>query len=1544
MEDSKNQISSISQTPSPVLGGKERREAVNLWKSIADSKSRINLMRVLIKEGMGLAELEQFQLDLSSKFRSSKFTSSKPSVVQQESKLVEQTMKLKLADELAYYKELCAARTKLRRQIAKTLKNNSRPFRRAMKELQQEEKKRKEDLSKKFKEKVSHLKNKYKSRHSKSEENEDIPEDMKNYVHLTVFNKKKYEDTVPDNYDVKVIGEVKLTVEEMEVLKLHPKFCVTGVLDEVEFEHEQEAALAKVRMQVTKEKEQEDLTSEEIQLEEDLEAKTRQVYNPIEDTYDSRKRKVTDLKECSRITLPRPISPDEEAALEIRKNSQMKIFKEYCKENTNKKGEIKSNLTRQEPMGLKSLQKRIAAGEIVIMKTDKSAKFAVTTPEKYLEMGLEHVGKDEKITRAKIIEMEETLNGHNKAWANIWGTGQDHKHFERVVASKTTHSENVADLYLMFKDHKPGLKTRPTATGCSSNTLGLSNAVAEVLEAVANSEKRRYNTISSEDLLSRIHLSNKKILEKQLTWEKTRVKKLRCIKCKIMEKIDCVNTELHNWEDILENTEEQGDAKEVSKDLEEIKQASIIASKEIQNWICCGQEIQDQLERSCEACGPGITNWDAEFSIVGSDVKALYPSIQSESSGKIIRKRIEKTKLEFEGFSVEKALAYIAMNPELTTDLDEIAHILPSRKSGKTTKLKISAIKQDWDPKDKFEFKQVDLSQQDKKNIVARVVEIATRALFQNHGYKFGNEYYKQTEGGSIGDRWTGCASELVMQTWAEEYQEILTRSKLEVLLLSGYVDDGRQITSSFPLGARYNKVSRSFEITEAALEEDKNLKHGGESNNQRMARICLDAMNDINKDLEFTVEAPEDFPNEQLPTLDFKLWQEADKTINHSYFQKPMKSPLTIMARSGMGKQQKMQILSNELTRRLSNTNINNTTKQEITRIIEEFTKELKNSEYHQETAKQIVMSGIRGHRTRITRRTANGQEFYRPAHKTVNTRNKKKIMARQNWFRIDKEEQEHNEQNTKNTKNKNNNKTKHKKQENLNQNNTKNQIKAVMFIPYTPDGELAKLLRKNEEDLSKITDCKIKIIERAGTKLQDLITRSDPWKGSDCHRPNCLPCLTKIKTEKYKNQDCHKRSIVYETRCLTCQEQEHNRIDNLEIEESEKREQKLRTKLYKYIGETSRSGFERGWEHLNDLAQLKPTSHMLKHILLTHPEQDMSEVQFGMRTTRTCMSSFERQIYESVSIQKERQEHFVLNSRTEYNRCSLPRIRTQVGEQDIKEYNEEIRKEKLEEEKIEKLIINLRKQRNKARLMPGKALNQGTKRRKINSEDYITIKEIWGKPEKTESKKNKAESQLEQEPRIKKLRTEQEEEKHWNTAPVLEQEQESTPSKQEDEEQIPEPPIMGQELDEQETRWEKPRDWEQVLRNHRERIQKEEQEITARMELKKKKENSWELYRLSKKFLTENNEKWNRRKEKEQEEISRLERLEQARNQGIKTRLKLLGKEQEKRISEIPSQIMEQVELEQKKQETLELKRAKESLWRLRKTEKNWNKLKKI
>ena len=976
------------------------------------------------------------------------------------------------------------------------------------------------------------------------------------------------------------------------------------------------------------------------------------------------------------------------------------------------------------------------------------------------------------------------------------------------------------------------------------------------------------------------------------------------------------------------------------------------------NNDCCGQEISQELGRNCEGCGPGITHWDTKYSLVGSDVKALYPSIQSESTGKIIRTRIEKTRLEFEGFSQEKALAYVAMNLDLTTDIQEIEHLLPTRKSGKNSKLKISAIKQDWDPRDKFEFKNEPISYQDRKKIIARVVEIATRALFENHAYKFGNEHFKQEKGGSIGDRWTGCASELVMQSWSEEYEKILTRSNVEVLLLSGYVDDGRQVTSSLPLGSRFNKNEKMFQFSEAAELEDKKLQVRGESNNQRMARITQEAMNSVNMDLEFTVESPEDFEGEKLPTLDFKVWQEEDQSLNHTYYQKEMKSPLVIMARSGMAKQQKIQILANELTRRLSNIGKNCNIQEEQESVIEQFTREVRNSEYHHRTAQEIVVSGIRGYRTKITRRIASGQEFYRPAHRTVNQRTKKKLLSRENWYKQDQLK----EQNSENYHRigtgppyKKGTKPKMEQQKEQNE----NKIKAVMFVPYTEGSELARKLRENEENINKITHNRVKIIERTGTKLQDLLTKSDPWKGTDCQRQNCLLCFTKNRTEKLRTQECHKRNVVYETRCLTCQEMEQEKIENMDIGEKEKLELKNKIKIYKYIGETSRSTFERGWEHLNDLAQLKTGSHMLKHVLLNHPDQDMEQVAFGMKILRTCKSSFERQIYESVAIQHERKEHHILNSRTEYNRCSIPRLSTQVGDKEFEKYSKELREEKEQEEKLEQMARKIRKERNKARLRPSKEPNQGTKRRKINDQEYITITEVWGAPEKSEQVKIKTREQPDAEPRSKRTKVDQEQEEQQGnyeiTAPkcqkfkleILEPElrndnqqacritkrKPANNEKLSNCQRIENKIIQGTPTN---LEWEQPIDWEQMLQDRKSRLEQEERELKERLELQRKKTEGWELYRLCKNFLEQNDTRWNKRKEKEQMERERLGRLEIAMQKGTKRRINQLEQEQEKRITKLPHQIQQELELEQRKEERKELKRAKETLYKLRNAEK--------
>ena len=164
---------------------------------------------------------------------------------------------------------------------------------------------------------------------------------------------------------------------------------------------------------------------------------------------------------------------------------------------------------------MKSLQKRIREDDLIVMKTDKSSKLVVTDKETYKKMGEEHTKKDREVSKEEVEKMEKCLNSHTVAWSVMFRSGQDHDHEARIISSKTSSSGNVSSLYLMYKDHKPGNKTRPVATGHSSNTIGLSNAISEVTEAVSRTEEDPYNVVSSEDMLARMHKATEKIIARR---------------------------------------------------------------------------------------------------------------------------------------------------------------------------------------------------------------------------------------------------------------------------------------------------------------------------------------------------------------------------------------------------------------------------------------------------------------------------------------------------------------------------------------------------------------------------------------------------------------------------------------------------------------------------------------------------------------------------------------------------------------------------------------------------------------------------------------------------------------------------------------------------------------------------------------------------------------------------------------------------------------------------------------------------------------------
>ena len=103
--------------------------------------------------------------------------------------------------------------------------------------------------------------------------------------------------------------------------------------------------------------------------------------------------------------------------------AQQRIYDKYIEKNCSKKGEQRSNLTKEEKEGIKKLAKRRKNMEIVILNTDKSSRFVITAMDEYKKMGEDHTAKDKIITATEIDIIEKQLNGHCIAWAKMKSSG-----------------------------------------------------------------------------------------------------------------------------------------------------------------------------------------------------------------------------------------------------------------------------------------------------------------------------------------------------------------------------------------------------------------------------------------------------------------------------------------------------------------------------------------------------------------------------------------------------------------------------------------------------------------------------------------------------------------------------------------------------------------------------------------------------------------------------------------------------------------------------------------------------------------------------------------------------------------------------------------------------------------------------------------------------------------------------------------------------------------------------------------------------------------
>ena len=703
-----------------------------------------------------------------------------------------------------------------------------------------------------------------------------------------------------------------------------------------------------------------------------------------------------------------------------------------------------------------------------------------------------------------------------------------------------------------------------------------------------------------------------------------------------------------------------------------------------------------------------------------SDVEGLYPACKALLSGKLVKETVLKSKMKTEGINYREAARYCAMKYSKSEIFSNgLTRIIPHRRYRKGTKPGVKGTgpkSKESDDEELWIFPLSEPTEKEKRQLIACCLEIAVRAIFTLHLYQFGGKVYRQLDGGPIGVRLAGAVARCVMGEWDARINTIMAEHKLSAWLIKRYVDDMLLIMSALKLGVRWCPACKQLAFSKEWEEVDRieDLSH-----TDRTMKVIMTMMNDIFKDIQVTYEIPEKQTDQKLPVLDFKCWvnhqepakpcagknkNEPASILLYTHYEKPMSSKYTIMKTSAMGENSKIQSLANDTIRRMKNVT-ERLDQQERNNVVDDYARKLLQSGYGKDTVKKVIKSGLQGYE-KIRKKSKEGTgRIHRNAKYSLPSRYKKKLIGKSTWFLAKKKELDGlTDTPSKLTPARSRSRPPPEGRKNdtttAQPNCSTNTTVTVLFIPYTVNGILAKKLREAELELFPICNNKVKIVEKVGRSFKSILSKPNPWQEMSCAREKCIAC----RSEKGRGK-CKNRSIVYKTQCLPCKMVGKERI---------------------YIGESARSSFERGEEHERDYKNEKEESHMHCHAVEEHG-MDQDKPMFSMEIVRCHKTPLYRQLHEAILISKN--EPIALNSKTEYNRCLLPRLSVMMGETEKKpsENNKDVHDE------YEESIENDNKRRHPENL------TRVSKKRKIEKKESSRKRKEIYPDEETPSKRQK-------------------------------------------------------------------------------------------------------------------------------------------------------------------------------------------------------------
>jgi hypothetical protein len=893
---------------------------------------------------------------------------------------------------------------------------------------------------------------------------------------------------------------------------------------------------------------------------------------------DFRNIRATQFKNNKRVVLPQPGDDSEEIRRNNLKSELRKVVMKYKNENCDTFGNIlDNNLSKTELKELKNLKNRIEKEGLICSQTDKTGRLTLDTLENMTEKMEKHVKNDKVVTEKEVKTIENRLNNHMEWWIKILQPGKNNNQTKRIKSNLVTKDNQIPALRGTSKDHKKAIddKIGPDLRPIMGAIVGPNIGLSELGSMMVRK-------IAESADIGLVATSTEEVLDKIEVYNKNRVGKN-------LKKIIIASMDVEKGYPNLLSLESAQIVRKMWEDS-----ALMIEGIEV-DYLCkyLGKYLKPE-----EIVREGLEDLLYTRKIKKKKVTKKVGK-KKKVTKKVGKKKKSKDKKKDNTISVDSSIREGVDTHEDAANEDDMDintlggdDTLDSVKRRLNTNEKKRKSKGQEYTKPKRKPTAVE-----ERTLFGKALETMLVTCLNNHVYQFDNKMRVQDKGGPIGLKLTGEIFDCIMIDWDKKLLKELEKFKLNPEIYTRFKDDIEVAIEALDKGSQLS--NGIIEIDDKKKEEDMD-----KTDTKVTMEVVQKIANSINPMIKLTVDTPCNYEDGKLPVLDVKVDVNVaeDNRVDFEFFEKPTKNPRVILASSALSRTQKRTILTQECLRRLRNTKVE-LGPQVQAKHLNHFMLKLKNSGYGQKFRKEILDSALQAF-DKILEDDKNGTKpMYRSKTWNMEERQKAKLNKKRNWWNNEK---------------------------------SKTQYKSVLFVTPTPGGVLASELRKREADLNKFSEERIKIVEKGGLKIKDILSSRKTGKNSKCSKETCPICteskFVKVNPDK-KQLPCNTNNVGYRWRCLKCQENETVKI---------------------YEGESGRSARIRGGEHLRALEKKKSNSVLYKHVKNVHYNQ---EVKFEMEITQKFKDALTRQANEAVRIYS-RPDHELLNTKSEFNHPPLARV----------------------------------------------------------------------------------------------------------------------------------------------------------------------------------------------------------------------------------------------------------------------------------------------